>query len=480
MKRKCLLIALMAMMCSSLMSCREESAENESRMWEVKARIEQPVCDYSTGAEGFSLTWPEGATISLYQKRSQSRPGFVGITATEVKYALKSGAGTAEGVFESPKTCTNDPVTCYYPNSILTSAVDDIIKLPEQNTIPGGMDIGSYPMVAYSRNLEDGIVLKPLMAILQIWLTGNCDLWLIQLFNPSESSKWQTVIDPETASIMSNNNAAAIYGVGFEEPVRLSSKPTVFNILIAPGDDMSFDLKLISKTQGVLTKSFRHQAFKAGVIRKIADFDFENGEDNYEGMGSAVELAGVKWAPVNCGQDEDHPQGLLYQWGRKYGQSYEAGSLKPVKLLSEYGHDRFYEDYFGKAYSNNNNWFSWIDSSLWYEKKGCNDPCPEGWRVPSDSELEKLKDVGCRWVEGISMAGRKYDGLLFGTGSSTLFFPASGRRDLNGSVSGFNESAGYWSCQLNRALSVEENGAELVERPLAEGHHVRCVSNRYD
>lgn len=461
-------------------SCKKDESGDGTRMWEVKVRIEQPVCDASSGAESISLTWKDGASVSLFQKTHIARPGYVGHVAKELKYTLKSGAGTDVGIFESPKATISDPITCYYPREMLLSAEEDRIFIPDQNSIPGVMDERSYPMCAFSRNIEDGIVLKPMMAIVQISLTGNCELLEINVKKPEGSMGGEATVDPETASLVFKGMRYEYNGIGFDTPVILSSKPTVFNFVVPPGEDEDIFINVISTKHGVLSKTFHHQTFKAGVIRRLADWDFGTGINNYEGLGSGVKVAGITWAPANCGQDDDNPEGLLYQWGRKYGQSYEAGSLEPVKMVEEYGADSFFRNYFGKAYPDNRNWFSWVDSSLWTEYRGVNDPCPEGWRVPRSEELEKLETESSRWEERVSVSGRRFYGRVFGTGESTVFFPASGKRSMDGSVTGFNESAGYWSCQLNRALSVEENGAELVERPLAEGHHVRCVSNRYD
>jgi uncharacterized protein (TIGR02145 family) len=48
-------------------------------------------------------------------------------------------------------------------------------------------------------------------------------------------------------------------------------------------------------------------------------------------------------------------------------------------------------------------------------------PCPEGWRLPTDSEFRSLIDAGSR---AVSMNGVK--GRLFGTEPNQIFLPAAG------------------------------------------------------
>jgi uncharacterized protein (TIGR02145 family) len=48
-------------------------------------------------------------------------------------------------------------------------------------------------------------------------------------------------------------------------------------------------------------------------------------------------------------------------------------------------------------------------------------PCPEGWRLPTDSEFQSLIDAGSR---AVSMNGVK--GRLFGTEPNQIFLPAAG------------------------------------------------------
>ena len=121
--------------------------------------------------------------------------------------------------------------------------------------------------------------------------------------------------------------------------------------------------------------------------------------------GSGIVIDGVIWAPVNCGFDSNHIYGLLFQWGRKYGQSYNDGKsfqseanptfqLGPVTL--ETGESASNKNVFYYYQDYNFWWATEVSLSLWNSgtedspKKTQNDPCPLGWRVPTRSELSSL------------------------------------------------------------------------------------------
>jgi len=86
-----------------------------------------------------------------------------------------------------------------------------------------------------------------------------------------------------------------------------------------------------------------------------------------------------------------------------------------------------------------------------------NDPCPDDWKVPTQTELEKLLAASVIKTFGTSHGK---DGLWFGTASLPyqLFFPAYGERNSDGVLTTDNNYGGYWSStQFNgsRAYSFD-------------------------
>jgi uncharacterized protein (TIGR02145 family) len=224
--------------------------------------------------------------------------------------------------------------------------------------------------------------------------------------------------------------------------------------------------------------------------------------------GQGVEIDGVVWAPVNCGYHAtDYKYGKLYQWGRKYGQGYDgplydegwsylgeyADATTPelletsVSLVSGQS-----EKNAGKFYYNSNDSSDWLDTqddALWNAgtedspvKTEC-DPCPFGWRVPTDSELYELTWNHSSFTTDENGLG----GFWFsGTNSYTIdtpqvFFPAAGYR--NGG-DGYVRDRGcvghYWSSTPGgyNSFFYEFWGSHVniggVDRR-ASGRSVRCV-----
>ena len=128
---------------------------------------------------------------------------------------------------------------------------------------------------------------------------------------------------------------------------------------------------------------------------------------------TGVKINGVTWATCNVdapGTFAAKPEdtGMFYQWGRKTAWP-ATGSIT--------GWDA-------------SNYFN----SKW-EK--VNDPCPTGWRVPTNEELTSLAEAGSVWTT---------KGRVFGSGSNTIFLPAAGlRSSLSGTLMNVGAWGQYWT-----------------------------------
>jgi len=178
-----------------------------------------------------------------------------------------------------------------------------------------------------------------------------------------------------------------------------------------------------------------------------------------------VEISGVKWAKRNVdmpGTFAARPEdaGMFYQWNRKVGWS----STDP--LMSSNGDTIWYK-------IPNDPGDSWNND---------NDPCPDGWRVPTMSELESLINAGTEWTTLNGVNGR-----IFGTGDNIIFLPAAGAREYyQGFLFGTGENGQYWSNSLWEVNSIQFLGFDTSDRfTLGEGSHswlfsygfsVRCVA----
>ncbi len=141
-----------------------------------------------------------------------------------------------------------------------------------------------------------------------------------------------------------------------------------------------------------------------------------------------VLINGVIWATCNVdapGTFAATPEsaGMFYQWNRKLGWS----STDPLI-----------------ASDSSNTWDdSYASSDSW---SAANDPCPSGWRVPTDEESFSLlatDKVAYTWGTYNSVYGMKFTDK--GSGA-TIFLPAAGSRSKYGdSLNDVGRLGFYWS-----------------------------------
>jgi uncharacterized protein (TIGR02145 family) len=149
--------------------------------------------------------------------------------------------------------------------------------------------------------------------------------------------------------------------------------------------------------------------------RVIIDFS------NYSSDPGVV-INGIRWATRNVdapGTFAFYPEsaGMFYQWNRKIGWT----PTDPLKNSNG-----------GTA------WNSTIASGSNWE--AANNPCPAGWRVPTRAEQQSLCTASSKWTTQNGVWGR-----LFGVAPNTLFFPAVGYRDVNGTLNAPSVTGYYWS-----------------------------------
>lgn len=132
------------------------------------------------------------------------------------------------------------------------------------------------------------------------------------------------------------------------------------------------------KKIGIILSVFALIANSCTVVKNSAVWD------------KGVVLNGVKWATRNVDEPGTFAsvptdEGKFYQWNRNVGWS----------LLSKDGYTRNDISAF-ESYPNGHIWdYSSHENNIW---ERVNDPCPEGWRVPTREELESLLSVDNKWV----------------------------------------------------------------------------------
>ena len=226
--------------------------------------------------------------------------------------------------------------------------------------------------------------------------------------------------------------------------------------------------------------------------RVVATADYIDEYGVNHGKGTAIGMA--IWAPVNCGyHKDDFKYGKLYQWGRKYGQGYDGDAT--TSTIEEGGisaitgqHKSKSNVFFIGTSEYSYDWLYPQDSKLWNSGtdsnpvKTENDPCPEGWRVPTSAELVELNNNYSSWTtDDNGRSGRGFSGPNSYTASvPQVFFPAAGYRDYyGGDASGRGGYGRYWSSRpyRDRAYGLHLNSSHvgMGDNNRAYGYSVRCV-----
>ena len=172
---------------------------------------------------------------------------------------------------------------------------------------------------------------------------------------------------------------------------------------------------------------------------------------------SYVLIGGVRWATVNVcapGTFAATPQspGLMYQWGRNIGWEFGPGAnhdtTDPTTFADFTGINYFAPEAFvGTATWQTNDELATVNE--WNPIAGTpyqRGPCPTGWRLPTQAELQaflpSVSGVNAGEVVGGANPGRWVGGDMVGAGFTTaniadarpyrIFIPATGGRDIYG------------------------------------------------
>ena len=175
---------------------------------------------------------------------------------------------------------------------------------------------------------------------------------------------------------------------------------------------------------------------------------------NVETIDEGVVISGVRWATRNVaapGTFAANPEdvGQFYQWGRRRGWD-ATGSITG----------------WNNSPSSGTNWTSQ------------NDPCPEGWRIPTNDELRTLRAAGSEPASRNGVYGR-----LFGTAPNQIFLPATGwRLYRTGAFVGTGTNGYYWGntrtgSGFSHYLGFIRNAVSLSGTNRPYGFAIRCVSD---
>ncbi len=155
--------------------------------------------------------------------------------------------------------------------------------------------------------------------------------------------------------------------------------------------------------------------------------------------------------------------GDLYQWGR-LSDGHQCLTSSTTTTLSS--GDAPENDNFIVVNSGVNDWRSPQNDNLWQGATGVNNPCPQGFRLPTQTELETEM---LTWDYG-----NKEEAFL-----SPLRWSVSKFRYYNSGALLMDESGNYWSSTVTgsnaHTLYFDFSFAVISSAYRAMGHSVRCI-----
>jgi hypothetical protein len=158
--------------------------------------------------------------------------------------------------------------------------------------------------------------------------------------------------------------------------------------------------------------------------------------------------------------------GHLYQWGRGSDghQVRTSGTTTALSSSNTPGHGNFI-----LAPNSPYDWRSPQNDNLWQGLSGTNNPCPSGYRLPTEAEWN---------AERLSWSSNNSAGAF----ASPLKLPvAGGRLGSNGSLGSVGSYGYYWSSTVDgsgsRGLYFGSTGAGMYYGSRAGGDSVRCLKD---
>ncbi len=181
-----------------------------------------------------------------------------------------------------------------------------------------------------------------------------------------------------------------------------------------------------------------------------------------------ITSAGQVWMDRNLGASrvaisstDPEAYGGLYQWGRDSdGHEKRESSITGIQATSDTpGHGNFI------AY--NFDWRIPSNDNLWQGVSGINNPCPAGFRLPTDTEWE---------IELTTWSSKNAAGAF----ASPLKLVVAGYRTRAGAL--INLESGYYGSSVPKGVAggvlyFKSDHAELSAAPRAGGRSVRCIKD---
>ncbi len=182
---------------------------------------------------------------------------------------------------------------------------------------------------------------------------------------------------------------------------------------------------------------------------------------------------GKTWMDRNLGASQaatsstdDAAYGDLYQWGRR-ADGHQCRTSPTTATLSSIDQPAHGDFILGPSAAIVD-WRSPQNTNLWQGANGVNNPCPSGYRIPAETELEEER---LSWSTNTSV----------GAFAFALKLPTPGLRYYNGLLLDVGTTGYYWSNTVSgvnsRCQSFNSSGVDMIPSMRALGLAVRCIKD---
>ncbi len=193
-------------------------------------------------------------------------------------------------------------------------------------------------------------------------------------------------------------------------------------------------------------------------------------KDNTTQIVEVTSTTGKVWMDRNLGAinastnvQNESGYGHLYQWGRSADGHQMRTSLTTTTQSSVLVPEH------GLFVAGSSNWLTNLNDNLWQGEQGENNPCPDGFRLPSSAEWD---------AERVAWNQDNANGAF----ASVLKLSVGGRREHGtGNLFGVGSGGFFWSSTVNgefvQVLNITSSLAQIVPFVRSRGYSVRCIKN---
>jgi len=504
----------------SVASCSKEKSESGvTGVSSEKIRITGADANTTTKTtlNGLVTSWNAGDKVGIYSPQARTASGgSTSIANAEFTAASSAFSSSFSGtMYWGTVSETDHTFYAYYPynsgysgassvvpisllsaqtqsaanNSDHIGALDFMVGTPVTVTSPGNTN-----QVANEVHLRYNHV----FTVLEFQIVGTETLKYVKLVVPTNPIAFgggtinlnQTPAAGIAYTIASQTGTSKEVVVTLTSAATLSSTPTTVYMVINPGTQTGNCL--IGLYDGTTWKYISKAAPSGGFLRgkkyvvaidqasAVSLFDQDNNV-----YSTVISTTGKTWLDRNLGatrvataSNDYLAYGSLYQWGRlsdghqliNWTSSTGSDGAEQANETSTLSSGDVPSD--SKFIFNPNftsDWLSTPNDGLWQGLAGTNNPCPSGFRIPTDAELEAER---ASWIPQNST----------GAYASPLKFTVAGNRSYqDGSLFSGGSRGYYWSSTVNGTKSnylyFVSDDALMSDAMRALGLSVRCIKD---